>query len=405
MSVDRRVWLTAVLLTALGSVGFLGFPGTSVAQTAQQGAAKPIGTIKSISGETITLASDAGPLFTFTVGSGVKIERIEPGAKDLKNAEQLQLGDLQTGDRILVLGTVSADGHTVMLTAVVVMKKADVVSKQQREQQDWQRRGVGGLVTSIEPTAGTITISSQSFAGAKSVTIHISKDTVLRRYAPDSVKFDDAKISSIDQVKTGDQLRSRGARNSDGTEVTAEEVVFGAFQNIPGTIQSVDAAAGIISVNDLATKKSVTLKVTPESQLRKLPPQLAQLMAMRLKSAGPGTPSGGASQNASASSGNQPTGGNKGGEAASAPDNAGRGRNGGDFQQMLSRVPQTTLGDLQKGDAVMIVSTEGSSSTNSTVITLLAGVEPLLAASPNGAGTSMILPPWSLEAPGGDAAQ
>jgi len=225
------------------------------------------------------------------------------------------------------------------------------------------------------------------------------------------VQLDDDKISPMAQVKPGAQLRARGARSADGNDLAADEIVSGAFQNIPGTIVSIDGSASSVTVADLITKKNVSLKVTPESQLRKLPPQLAQIMAMRLKGAAGGPASGsgadaeGAARRADASpaaaAGGPPAGG-------SGADNPGRGRNvggGGDLQQMLARVPPTALADLQKGDAVMIVSTEGSATSGATVITLLAGVEPLLAASPNGAGQSMILPPWSLEAPGGDTAQ
>jgi hypothetical protein len=382
--------------------------GLPQAQAGNQSAARPIGAIKSIEGNTVTLTSDSGALFTVPIEAGIKILRIEPGAKDLKNAEPLQPSDLQVGDRILVLGKVADDGHSVAATAVVVMKKADVASKQERERQDWQRRGVGGLVTAVDAAAGTITISTQSFAGSKNVTVHVGKDTVVRRYAPDSVKFDDAKISSIDQVKPGDQLRARGTRSADGMELAAEEIVTGAFQNIPGTVVSVDASAGNVTVANLISKKNVMLKVTAESQLRKLPPPLAQMMAMRLKGAQAGGAEGG--QAAAAGGAGRPAGGNQagpaenGGRGGGNAENPGRGRNGGgggDFQQILGRLPAATLGDLQKGDAVMIVATEGSSSGGGTVITLLAGVEPLLAASP-----SMVLPPWSLEAPGGgDAGQ
>jgi hypothetical protein len=65
-------------------------------------------------------------------------------------------------------------------------------------------------------------------------------------------------------------------------------------------------------------------------------------------------------------------------------------------------MPSATLADLQKGDAVMIVATPGASDGSVVAITLLAGVEPILQASPTG-GQS-ILTPWSLSsAPGGDA--
>lgn len=415
MASCRKIVAAAFAWLLLAFVAAPAPAGRPQSQPAGQAAAKPIGTIKAMAGTTITLASDAGPLFTVPVGSGVKIVRIEPGAKDLKNAETLQFEDLQIGDRILVLGAVSSDGHAVAPTAIVAMKKADVASKQERERQDWQRRGVGGLVTAVDTSAGSITISTQSFGESKALTIRVSKDTVLRRYAPDSVRFDDAKISSLEQVKRGDQLRARGSRSADGNELAAEEIVSGTFQNIPGTIVTVDAAANSLTVADLITKKDVSLKVTADSQLRKLPPQLAQMMAMRLKSAaalnGPGNGSAagaGAGQNAGSAGGGRAGDANaaRGPGGAGGDENTGRGRNGGgDLQQMLARVPAATLGGLQKGDAVMIVSTEESGSGGGTVITLLAGVEPLLAAWPNGAGQSMILPPWSLEAPGGDAAQ
>lgn len=74
------------------------------------------------------------------------------------------------------------------------------------------------------------------------------------------------------------------------------------------------------------------------------------------------------------------------------------------MQQMLSRIPPASLADVQKGDAVMVVSNEGTGSGGVTAITLLAGVEPILEASPNG-GQTMILPPWSLQAPAGEGEQ
>jgi len=80
-------------------------------------------------------------------------------------------------------------------------------------------------------------------------------------------------------------------------------------------------------------------------------------------------------------------------------------RSGGapDFQQLLNRMPAVTLADLHKGDAVLIVATEGSAS-GATAITLLSGVEPILQAAPS-ASQAMMLTPWSLGAPGGDAMQ
>ena len=88
-------------------------------------------------------------------------------------------------------------------------------------------------------------------------------------------------------------------------------------------------------------------------------------------------------------------------QAASGP-GGGQGGNGPpDLQRMLSRLPNSTLADLQKGDAVMIVSTEGTDSGPVTAITLLAGVDAILTASPN-QSASTLLSPWSLNASGGE---
>jgi hypothetical protein len=409
----RRIGPVMQALAAIACLMFSAAFPLAQAQTGSAPAAKPIGTIKALAGKMITLTSDAGPVFNVTVDDGTKIMRIEPGAKDLKNASPLQIGDLQVGDRILVLGKISDDGHSVAANSVIAMKKADVASKQERDQQEWQKNGVGGLVGDVDPNAGTITISAQSLAGAHNVVIQASKSTIVRRYAADSVKFDDAKPSSLDQIKRGDQVRARGTRNADGSQLAADEIVSGAFRNIAGTVATVDPATNTLSINDLVTKKPVEVKITAESQLRKLSPQMAQAMAVRLKGGASGTgtanstPDGsGAGQGAAAPGSANGTNGGAGNGAAPAGGRGSGGRNA-DMQQLLSRVPAASLSDLQKGDAVMIVSTEGTAAGGVTAITLVAGVEPILQASPNGANQSMILPPWSLDAPGagGDAAQ
>jgi hypothetical protein len=71
---------------------------------------------------------------------------------------------------------------------------------------------------------------------------------------------------------------------------------------------------------------------------------------------------------------------------------------------MLSRLPAVTLADLQKGDAVMVVTMQGSATSGLNAITLLTGVEPILTASPSGEGAAMLLSPWNLGSSGGEAA-
>jgi hypothetical protein len=346
--------------------------------------------------------------------------RVPPGEKDLKNAVALQAQDLQAGDRVLVRGQASADGRTIAALTVIVMKQSDVAAKKQQERDDWQKRGVGGLVTKVDTATSTITISSSGLSTNKSVAVKILKDTILRRYAPGSVRFDDAKPESagdfMAQTKTGDQMRARGTRSPDGGELSAEEVVAGSFRNIAGPIKAVDAANKTITVQDAISKGAVVVRISSDSQMKKLPPEMAQRIATRLKSTPDGTgavpgANGQRPEEAMAGRQDQPT---NMGAAKSSPDSKGRGdagsggtggRPGGngppDLQRVLSRLPSSTLADLQKGDVVMIVASEGADSDSATVITLLAGVEPLLTASPSRSASSL-LSPWSLNAPSGE---
>lgn len=373
--------------------------GAPAASAQAPNAARPVGTLKSISGNNIVLSTDAGGDVTVVVQEGARLLRVEPGQKDLKEAVPISLQELLPGDRILVRGQLAPDGKTVLASAIIAMKKASITEKQTREREEWRRQGVGGLVSSVDPAADSIVITQQGMGEKKTVTIHLSKDTIIRRYAPDSIKFDDAKPARLEEIKPGDQLRARGTRSAEGSELAAAEIVCGTFRNIAGTISSIDTSANTITVQDLATKKPVTLRIAGDSQLRKLPLQMAQGVAMRLRRAEPGSqnaPAGSVSATQGARSGEMQTSGGSGG-----PGGAGRnGGGGGDFQQALNRMPPATLAELQKGDAVMIVATEGGLPL---VITLLGGVEPILQASPN-SNASTILSPWSLsEAPGGEA--
>jgi hypothetical protein len=371
-------------------------------------AARSVGTIKSISGNTITLTTDAGSDVTVQVQDATKLIRVAPGQKDLKDATPIQLQDVQPGDRILVRGKLADDGKSILALSVIAMKKADVAEKQAHEREEWQKHGTGGLVSSVDAASGTVTISLPALGEKKTVAIHLSKDTILRRYAADSVKFDDARPAPLDQIKPGDQLRARGTRNADGTELIADEVVSGGFRNIAGTISAIDTSASSITVQDLATNKPVTLKVTPDSQLRKLPAPMAQRIAMRLKGVPADAPPQGANGSGTTSVQTpKPAGPPANGSRTSGPEGTGRpggGGGGGDLQQAILRMPAATLADLQKGDAVMIVASAGGPNGLPTAITLISGVEPILEASPN-SSASTILSPWSLSgAPGGEGA-
>jgi len=196
--------------------------------------------------------------------------------------------------------------------------------------------------------------------------------TTFRRYSGDSVKFEDAVASQISDVRAGDQLRVRGVRAADGSSIQADAIVTGSFRNFSGLLSSIDNANGTVTLKDLATKKVVTVKVAANSDLRRIPLDVATRFAAR---------------SAAAAGGAVPAG--VAGPAVGAARAAGN-----DLSQMLSRLPTETLGGLKVGDAVMIVATQPpADAAQPTAVTLLAGVEPILRASPKG---DTQLTPWSM---------
>jgi hypothetical protein len=373
-----------------------------------------VGTISATATGLLTVKTDAGVERKVTVPDGIKLQRVAPGAKDLTGAATIQFSDLAIGDRVLVRLAPEPTADPVTAIQIIAIPQADLAQKQQQEREDWQRNGVGGLVKSVNAGTGIIEIASGAGATQKTITLHTTPTTVLRRYAPNSVSFDQAKPAPIETIQIGDQLRARGTKNADGTDVAAVEVVSGGFRNISGVLSSVNAAAMTITRKDLITKQNVTVHVGPDAQMRKLPDTMAKVLASMIKPAGEGSGAanaGGASA-PGGQAGGQTNNGTGAGQGSSRPayggqgagpggDAAGGGRRGGDLQQMLNRAPAIHLSDLQKGDAVMLVSTQGTQEV--TAITLLAGVESLLQAPAS--TQNMLLSNWNMSSGGAEAAQ
>lgn len=364
------------------------YPNLIAAQEAPAGssnAARAIGTVAAINGNLVSLKTDAGSETTVTVSDSTRIVKTAPGQRDLKDATTIQLQDVQVGDRLLARGKPGDGANSIAATSLIVMKQSDVANRQQQDIQEWQRRGAGGIVRAVDTAAGTITVSTSP---SQTISVHTTDATLFLRYPPDSVKFSDAKKSSFGEIKVGDQLRARGNRNSDGQVLNSDAVISGTFRNIAGTVNAIDSSAGTITVQDLIRKKTAIVRVTPETQMRKIPPEIAQRIAMFLKR----SPGGGGNTEQAQTTPAEPGGGQQ------MRPGGGPGRPGGapDFQQIIRRIPAASLTDLQKGDAVMIVTTDDAGSQQVTALTLLSGVEPILTAAPTEASAANLLSGWSM---------
>jgi hypothetical protein len=353
---------------------------------APSAAAHQLGIVTAVSGNALTLKTDAGQPVSVSVADGARILQLAPGSTDLKSAQTITLTEIAAGDRVLVNGKAGDDAGSFSASRVILMKSSDIAQKHEMEQADWQKRGSGGIVSAVDAGTGTLTIT----VGQRKVAVTTSSATKYRRYAGDSVKFEDAQAGTLAQIQTGDQLRVRGAKSDDGSSMQAEEIVSGSFKNLAGTIATIDAAAGTLTLKDLATKKTVTVMITANSNVRTLPAQAAAAFAARARGGAAGA--GGATPQAAG----------QGSPEGMRPGGAGRSA-GGDLSQLVGRLPNKTIADLKVGDAVMIVASQPNpGSASVTAVTLLSGVEPILAATPS-SGPALTLSPWNLgaEAPEG----
>ena len=365
---------------------------------AQAPAAAPanraLGTVKSISGTMLTITTDGGPTMTVSVPAGARVQQ----SADLKTVSPSTFDQIAVGDRVLATGT-AGDAGTLTATRVIMIKSTAIAERNQGSQADWNRRGSGGIVTAVDPTDGAISISS----GTRKIAVDTKSSTIYRRYAPGSVKFEDAKPGTLAEIHPGDQLRVRGDKSADGLTVTAEEIVSGSFKNLSGTVVSLNPASNSFVIKDLATKKNETVTVSSDSDLRNLPPEMAARFAPRTGAAGAaggGRPEGaGAPPAAGAARGGAPAGG--AGRAAGGNGAGGAGGYGGrgaggrapDLASIIPRLPKTTLADLKPGEALMVVASGSGAGSPYTAITVLSGVEPLLTGP---AASALTISPWSL---------
>jgi len=346
------------------------FFSLSLTFASAQTSSRVVGSITAISGQMLTIKPDTGPPASVTVSQSARILRAEPGAKKLSSATPIALSDLAVGDRVLAL---VKNGKA---TVVVAMKHSDIEQRQAAEAAAW-KKGAGGLVKAVDAAAGTVTIRS----GARTITIHTTPQTHVRRYSPNSARYADAKPSSLAEIRPGDQLRVRGQRNPDGSEITADAIVAGTFRNIAGIVLSTDPGQNTVTVMDRLSKKQIAIHIDAESQLHKLPSGMAEELAKRLKHRGapPRRPNT-----------EQPA------------EQAGSGQRSSHLSQMLESTPTVALSDLHKGDAIIIVATQGTPDS-ADAVTLLAGVGPILKAFPSGS-QKVFSASWNLNGGGAGAA-
>ncbi len=370
------------------------------AQTATPPLKSVIGEVTSLdaAAKQIKVKADDGAVYTIDLADSTSYYHVPPGEKDLKKATKIAASDVAVGDRLLARGALTEETKSIAAKTIVVMTKADLAKKQERDRAAWQTRGVAGTVTAVNADTKEITINPHG-RDAKTVVIETSL-AGFRRYAPDSVRFADAKPSTFAELQVGDTVRVLGDKNEDGTRFKAEELIFGSFLSIAATVVSVNAATGEVVVTDLKTKKPVTIQTNQNTMLRKLDERVARFLALRMHpdaAAGGGPPGAGAGPPQAQSGAPGASGAADSGRPSVGAGGPRPGAANGDLQQLLERSPQLSLADLKKGDALIISSSKGADGSSMTAFSLVAGVEPFLAAAPRTAG-QVDLGSWNIGA-------
>lgn len=352
-----------------------------------------IGEVKAIdvASNQMMVRADNGVIATVGLNDKTQYKRMAPGAKSLTGATDITLADVGQGDRIWARWRPGTDQKTVPAAQLVVMSKADLVKKQEQERAEWRRRGVSGIVASVNPSTQEITVSSKSLMGqTQNIIIPVNEKVLMRRYPPNTIpKYSEAKPSKFEEVKVNDQLRALGDKSADGTHLAAEEVVFGTFKIAGGTVTALDVANNQIKINDLQTKKPLTIIIKPDSVIRRFPEGGGMMMG----GMGMGGPGGGGQarpQGQGQGQGQGPAQGQGQGQMQAGqgqkPAGAGgpggpqgmRPAGGGNMADMLERLPVISINELKVGDVILMSSLPGADPTQLTAISLVSGVEPLL---------------------------
>jgi len=367
---------TFFFAAALGLITLLAPQGGDPNITAK----RAIGEVKSIdaTAKQMTIKTDAGSTVTVSLSDKTTYKKLAPGEITLTNATDVTFTDLAEGDRIMALGAVAADQKSVPAVMVVVMTKGDLAKKADAERAEWRRRGILGVITALKPDTKEITITHRTMAGNQLVVIPITDKTEMRRYAPDSIKFGDAKPSQFSELKVGDQLRALGDRTEDPLRFNPQKVVTGSFRTVGGVVTAIDPATHEIKINELEKKTPLTIIIKQDAVLRRFPAEMGMGFGARPGGAAPGAgqaPAGGG-QAAQGNAQQRPAGaGGPGGPGGPG----GGGRPGFNINDMLERLPTISIADVKVGDTIIVSSTQGVDPTRLTAISLVAGADTLLA--------------------------
>lgn len=339
---------------------------TAAAGVGAQTAIKPsvvVGDVSALGDRKIVVTSKTGPVEVI-ITDKTAFKRVSAVNPDLQAAKDGTLAEIGVGDRLTVTGILAEDGKSLPARSVYFITKADIAEKNAKETAEWRQRGIAGKVTKVNPQTGQLTIEVRGLTASTNTVITPKEGAQFLKYAPDSIRFDEAVSSSLAEVKPGDMLRAIGDKSADGTSFSAERVITGAFQTIAGTVTSIDSGKNEIVIKNLQDNKPMTVMIGDITVIKRFPQEMAERLA------GAQMMGGGA----------RPVGGRPG----VRPGTPGAGRTGmgglssTGIDDMIERFPNISASDLAVGDMIAFSSSKNGNADRVKAIKVLAGVEPFL---------------------------
>lgn len=374
----RVILLTACVLAALLALPTAGRARAQEQPQQQQGARadRVVGVVVASAptpSSLLTVRADDGRTLGVASDERTTYVRVAPGSTSLEGAARITAADLSAGDRVLVLLRAGEAGTGAPVARqVIVTSAAELSAARERQREEVRRRQLAGRVASVDAARGEFTLATRGREGAEAVVVTAAQGARFLRFAPDSMRAEDALPSSISDLRAGDQARLTGERSADGARFAATEVVSGSFVRAGGEVTSVDAARNEFTVKDELTGKTFTVALGRRSTVKRVPDELAEQFARRREEArerrgGEGVERTDAEREARreerrrerAERGERGEGRRRGGEGGPREGGPrGDGPGGGmNLQRALEALPSITLAELKRGDAVLVTGT------------------------------------------------
>ena len=331
-------------------------------------------------GKYIEIRTGAGNIVA-DLTDATKLKRIVGVKFDPQTAIDSDLSAVGVGDKVVVIGKVSADKKRISAKNIYLLTSGDLAKRAADFRESWRERGISGKVVSIDVPNRQLVVRTIEKSGEKTLSVTTHPATAFKRYAPNSASYSKAVKAAFGDVLVGDQVRVLGDISADGSGFKAEEIVSGTFRTIVGTVTAIDIEKFAITVRDVQFDQPIIIAVNPNSQIRIFPVELANNITsaptVRIPDGKAGDISKGKQHDGPGNSKASERKGENHGDGDRPPENSSV-RSDGNINDLFSELPGASFSDIKVGGQIGVATAEGPSKATFTALRLILGVEPFI---------------------------